>query len=279
MEAMSDTAKTQSTTNTFAGLSREELLVSVADLAKKLKNSEHQLNWFKRQLFGEKSEKRFLENPDQLGFGMEGFEDMLDAEDKRPDEKVSYTRKKGPKLRPQDCVTDCGLRFDSSVPVKTIRLNPDEIEGLDESQYEIISIEKSYRLAQRPASSVVLCYERPVVKLKQSGSLCRALVPVNVLERSLVDVFFIAGMFVDKFEYHIPLYRQHLRLGHAGITLSRTTLTNIGKQAIELLRPIVDAQLLSVLSGKTLAMDETSVKAGPSKKKPGKMQQGYFWPM
>ena len=26
-------------------------------------------------------------------------------------------------------------------------------------------------------------------------------------------------------------------------------------------------------------MDETSVKAGPSKKRPGKMQQGYFWPM
>ena len=26
-------------------------------------------------------------------------------------------------------------------------------------------------------------------------------------------------------------------------------------------------------------MDETSVKAGPSKKRPGKMQQGYLWPM
>ena len=58
-----------------------------------------------------------------------------------------------------------GLRFDASVPVKTIRLAPDEIEGVDESEYEIIGVEKTYRLAQRPASSVVLCYERPVVKL------------------------------------------------------------------------------------------------------------------
>ena len=163
--------------------------------------------------------------------------------------------------------------------MKTIRLTPPEIEGLDESEYEIIDVEKSYRLAQRPASSVVLCYERPVIKLKQSGSLCRALVPVNVIERSVVDVSFSAGMLVDKFEYHMPLYRQHQRLIHAGVTLSRTTLTNVGKQAIELLRPIVDAQLLSVLESKTLAMDETPVKAGPSKSRPGKMQQGYFWPM
>ena len=164
--------------------------MSVADLARKLKSSEHQLDWFKRQLFGEKSEKRFMQHPGQLGFCMEGFEDMPEAQDARKDQTITYKRKKGPKLRPQDCVTDCGLRFDASVPVKTIRLVPDEIEGLDESQYEIIDVEKSYRLAQRPASSVVLCYERPVVKLKQTGSLCRALVPVNIIERSVVEVSF-----------------------------------------------------------------------------------------
>ena len=142
-----------------------------------------------------------------------------------------------------------------SVPVKTIRLSPPEIEGLDEGQYEIIDIEKTHRLAQCPASSVVLCYERPVVKLKQCGSLYRALVPVGVIERSVVDVSFIAGLLVDKFEYHQPLYRQHQRLEHAAVTLSRTTLTNVAKQAIELLRPILAAQLSSVLDSQTLAMN------------------------
>ncbi len=258
--------------------SREQLLESVADLAQQLKHTQHELNWFKRQLFGEKSEKRFIENSNQMRFGI----DLLGAlpeEDNRPEQTISYTRKKGPKRRPQDCVTDSGLRFDASVPMKTIRLSPHEIEGVDENQYEIIDTERTYRLAQRPASSVVLCYERPVVKLKENGSLCRALVPVGVIERSVVDVSFIAGMLVDKFEYHLPLYRQHQRLAHAGITLSRTTLTNVAKQAIELVRPIVAAQLESVLDSQTLAMDETPVKAGPSKKRPGKMQQGYFWPV
>ncbi|ASJ74625.1 IS66 family transposase [Granulosicoccus antarcticus] len=275
---MVDTNTSQTHSDPYQDQSREELLVTVNKLAQELNQSNHQLNWFKRQLFGEKSEKRFIDSPNQLSFGI-GILGALPDEDTRPEQTINYTRKKGPKQRPEDCVTDSGLRFDASVPLKTIRLTPHEIEGLDEDQYEIIDIDKTYRLAQRPASSVVLCYERPVVKLKQNGSLCRALVPVGVIERSVVDVSFIGGMLVDKFEYHIPLYRQHQRLGHAGITLSRTTLTNVAKKSIELLRPIVAAQLVSVLESQTLAMDETPVKAGPSKKRPGKMQQGYFWPM
>ena len=119
--------------------SREQLLDSVADLAQQLRHTQHELNWFKRQLFGEKSEKRFIENSNQLRFGI----DLLGAlpeEDNRPEQTISYTRKQGPKRRPQDCVTDSGLRFDASVPMKTIRLSPHEIEGLDENQYEIIDI-------------------------------------------------------------------------------------------------------------------------------------------
>lgn len=67
---MSDTATSQTILNPYQDLSREQLLVTVSDLAQKLKLTEHQLNWFKRQLFGEKSEKRFIENPNQLGFGI-----------------------------------------------------------------------------------------------------------------------------------------------------------------------------------------------------------------
>ena len=34
----------------------------------------------------------------------------------------------------------------------------------------------------------------------------------NVLERTSVDVSFLAGMLIDKFRYHLPLHRQHQRL-------------------------------------------------------------------
>jgi len=39
-------------------------------------------------------------------------------------------------------------------------------------------------------------------------------------------VSLLAGLLVDKFVYHLPLYRQHQRLADAGITLRRATLTH-----------------------------------------------------
>ena len=250
---------------------RNNLQSENADLKK-------QLDWFKRQLFGPKSEKRVEPNPYQLSLG-EAFAPSVPATDDREKETITYERGKGPKVRPEDCVSDTGLRFDSTVPMKTIQLPVLELNGLSADEYEIIDVSKTYRLAQRPASYVVLCYEQPVVKLKQSQQIVSAIMTMNVLEKSIADVSFLVGMLVDKFAYHLPLYRQHQRLTAAGITLSRATLTNLVKQTIGLLKPIVDAQRDSVLKSRVLAMDETPCKVGKSKKKKGKMHQGYFWPM
>ena len=238
----------------------------------------NQLAWFKRQMFGPKSEKVIEPNPYQLALG-EAFAPPEPAVDTRPKETITYQRGKGPKVRPEDCVTEAGLRFDASVPMKIIALPILGIDGLSPDDYEIISTKKTYRLAQRPASYVVLCYEQPVIKIKATEEIKTAIMVANVLDRSVGDVSLLVGLMVDKFQYHLPLYRQHQRLSAAGITLSRTTLTNLVRRAIELLEPIVDAQRDSVLQSRVLAMDETPTKAGKSKKKAGRMNQGYFWPI
>ncbi len=250
-------------------------LVTLENENKELKR---QLDWHKRQLFGSKSEKRIEPNPHQLFLG-EDFQPTQADVDQRVKETVTYVRGKGPKIRPEDCVSDTGLRFDDSVPVKTIRLPVLGLEGLSPDDYEIIDIKKTYRVAQRPASTVVICYEQPVIKVKQTEEIHTAIMVMNVLERSVADVSFLVGMLIDKFVYHLPLYRQHQRLSAAGVTLSRTTLTNLTRRSIELLIPIVDAQRTSVLQSRVLAMDETPTKAGKSKKRKGRMHQGYYWPI
>jgi len=237
-----------------------------------------QLDWFKRQMFGPKSEKRVEPNPYQMSLG-EQFERPEDMPDTRPKEKITYERGKGPKVRPDDCVSDSGLRFDASVPMKTIVMPILGIEGLGPDDYDIIDVKKTYRLAQRPASYVVLCYEQPVVNEKTTKKIHTAIITSNVLDKSVSDVSLLVGMLLDKFLYHMPLYRQHQRLSAAGITLSRATLTNLVARAIDLLIPIVDAQRSSVLQSRVLAMDETPTKAGKSKKRKGKMHQGYYWPI
>ena len=74
--------------------------------------------------------------------------------------------------------------------------------------------------------------------------------PSNVLERTAADVSLLAGMLVDKFSYHLPLHRQHRRMGDTGITVSRSSVTNWTGQAIDLLKPITDAQSAHVLNSR-----------------------------
>ena len=94
---------------------------------------------------------------------------------------------------------------------------------------------------------------------------------------SIADVSFLVGMLVDKFVYHLPLYRQHQRLADAGITVARATLTNLSRRSIELLVAIYIAQFEHVCTSRVLAMDETPIKAG--RKGEGKMRVSYFWPI
>ena len=78
----------------------------------------------------------------------------------------------------------------------------------------------------------------------------------------MADVSLLACMLIDKFVYHLPLYRQHQRMAAAGIHLARSTLTGWAHRACDLLVPIYEAQLASVLAGSVITMDETPIKAG-----------------
>lgn len=94
-------------------------------------------------------------------------------------------------------------------------------------------------------------------------------------EGSRADVSFLVGLLLDKFAWHLPLYRQHQRLFDAGITVSRAWLTQLATQAAALLTPIYEAQLASIPASRVKAMDETPIKAGRAGL--GKMKACYFW--
>ncbi len=194
----------------------------------------------------------------------------------------AYQRGTGKKQRDDDCLNDTGLRFTADVPVEVIEHLPPELTGPEADQYEVIGSKTTFRLAQRASSYVVLKCERPVFRRKGTEKPITTPAPFNVLDNSLADVSLLAGLLVDKFQFHLPLYRQHQRIQQAGITVSRSTLTNLVKRAIDLLRPVVDAQTDNVLRSRVLAMDETPIKAGhqgragPQK---GKMKSGWFWPL
>jgi transposase len=246
----------------------------------KIQSLKQQLDWFKRQLFGAKSEKKdFTDHPYQTTIA-DHFKDFSVIPATSPDDKkqtIIYERgiaKKQPLAGSPD---GSQLRFDPSVPVEEIQVEAPELQGPDKDDYEIIGEKVVYRLAKNPASFVVLKYVLKTLKRKSTQAIHTTASPNAVLEKSLADVSFIAGMLVDKFVYHLPLYRQHQRLENNGVLLARSTLTQLVKRAIDLLKPIYLSQWEHILLSKILAIDETPIKSGKGKK--GTLKQAWFWPI
>ena len=276
---MNSTASDPHSSESFSSALAEENAL----LREQVQILQRQLDWFKKQLFGPKSEKQVFDLPGQDSLFSSGEAPLPEkpAEEEKRTVKA-YQRGTGKKQRDDDCLNDTGLRFTADVPVEVVEQLPPELTGPDADQYDIIGTKTTYRLSQRASSYVVLKCERPVFRRKGSEKPTTTPAPFNVLDNSLADVSLLAGLLVDKFQFHLPLYRQHQRIQQAGITVSRSTLTNLVKRAIDLLRPIVDAQTDNVLRSRVLAMDETPIKAGhqgragPQK---GKMKAGWFWPL
>ncbi|MBK1733109.1 hypothetical protein CKO41_15265 [Thiococcus pfennigii] len=170
------------------------------------------------------------------------------------------------------------LFFDpAQVPVEVIVAPNPEAETLDPADYEVIGEKVSHRLAQRASSYVILKYVRPLIKRRDDQRLHCPPAPVGVLAGGRADVSFLVGLVIDKFLYHLPLYRQHQRLVAAGIEVCRQWLTQQVLAVALLLAPIVAAQLSGIRAARVKAMDETPIKAG--RQGPGKLKRGYFWPI
>lgn len=272
----------QSNQKSYEDLEREnsELRSKIDYLRSELNNQKNQLDWLKRQLFGRKSEKRIdLAPPEQMNLFADLSEQPQQQDREQGQEQQetnsNHKKRKTKKGGDQGSTNEPGLRFDDDVPLRVIELTPDELKGEDADQYQIIDTRVTRRVAQKTASYEVIEYRRPVIKHIQHNTLKTTPAPEAVFERSIADVSFASGILVDKFAYHLPLYRQHQRLQQAGIYLSRSTLTNITESSAAVLEPIYRAMIRSCLISLILLMDETPVKAG--RKVKGKMKQGQFW--
>jgi transposase len=261
-----------------ATFSPQQVVDLACSMSREIEILKHQLDWFRRQIFGQKSERRIIDgSAGQLSLG-EAINAAQSAGAPPPVERrvAAHTRRVA--TNKPDAGDDSVAFFDDTrVPVEVIELAAPEAEGLAPEEFEVIAHKESFRLAQRPGSYVVLKYRRPVIKLKATQAIVCPGAPAGVIEGSRADVSFIAGLLIDKFAYHLPFYRQHQRLTDAGITVSRAWLTQIGQLAIALLEPIYAAQFASIRASRVKAMDETPIKAGRSE--PGKLKAAYFWPV
>jgi len=262
-----------------AGMDAQQVAQLLRSQAAQIEALRAQIEWFKRQIFGQKSE-RYAPQPDAQQMHLGELMPVAAAAPEAEQDVPAHKRRRAHGDFTNDAA---GVPFfdEARVPVVSIEVPNPEVQGLSAeqftAQYEVVGQKVSHRLAQRPGAYVVLKYVRPVIKRRDTQTLHCPPAPVGAIEGSRADVSFIVGVMVDKFQWHLPMYRQHQRLTEAGFKLSRPWLTQLVQQGAQLLEPIYDAQLESIRRSRVKAVDETPIKAGRAG--PGKMKAGYFWPV
>jgi len=191
-----------------AAFSPRQVVDLVSSLSREVETLTQQIAWFKRQIFGQKSERRIIDAAaGQMTLGEAITPDQV-VSPPPPAERLMAAHRRQVTPKKPDTGDDRLPFFDEArVPVEVIELSAPEAEGLAPEAFEILGHKDSYRLAQRTGSHVVLNYRRPVIKLKESQAIVCPSAPTGVIEGSRADVSFIAGLLIDKFAYPLPLYR------------------------------------------------------------------------
>ena len=101
--------------------------------------------------------------------------------------------------------------------------------------------------------------------------------PPQPIEQGMVGPGLLTQVILNKFEYHLPLFRQQKMFRHQfGVELSRKTMGCWVEQAAELLKPVYRSIREDLLAGNYLQADETPIRyLDPDVK--GKSQKGYLW--
>jgi len=145
------------------------------------------------------------------------------------------------------------------------------------SQKTIIGYETTEELEVIPAKLFVREYRREKTACRKChGEVTTAEGPTRPIEKGIAGPGLLAQIIVDKYVYHIPLYRQEKRFSHQGIRLVRNTLCGWLKQLHPSLKRIVNAQRLDLLAGGYIQADETPTPM-QDRTKIGKHHKSYFW--
>lgn len=254
-----------------AAFTYEKLEEEVQSLRDKVAVLEEQIAWFKRQIFGQKSE-RVVNDVNSCQLMLPGFENLPPSE-KKEEEKVTVHTRKKPKRNGQDKIT-----LPDDLPVETTVLDvPEEEKVCKETGEDLVQIgtEVSHKLAHKPGSYYIKEIIRPkyVAPKKEEAGVTVAALPDSLLPKCRADESLLAEIITQKFGDHLPLYRIQEILQRSGIQMSRKLLSQWVVRAGKALKPLYNEMLEQILNGKNIHIDESPVKL----QNKGKCKQAYMW--
>jgi len=98
----------------------------------------------------------------------------------------------------------------------------------------------------------------------------------SIIPRSIVSPSLLSTIIIQKFQDHLPYYRQEKQFERIMVTISRQDMSNWQQKAFEALKPLFSLLKHEIKSGPVIQMDETTVQVMGEE---GRLdtQKSYMW--
>lgn len=235
----------------------------IKNLQERIKELTAQVAWLNRQLFGRKSEKLRVYDPNMPDLFADEFSGLRQQAEEKRDEAVEKIEK--------EPVEDVKRNRQNRKMIEDLPvLETDTIEpkGVDLSLYRRIGEEITKVVKHKPGMLYVKVIIRPKYALKDSTLLPPAgqkgveiaPMPLMPVDKCIADTSLLAEILLQKYEYHVPFYRQIQQYRHLGMKgLTESTLDGWFKKTVELLKPLYEELKREVFSCDYVQADETIV--------------------
>ncbi len=229
-----------------------------------------QIAQLQRMLHGAKRERfESAEHPSQLALQFDIDDEKLEVAIEADKQSITYERKKAVKPHPGR------MELPSHLPVIETIIEPTE----DVSQMKHIGNEITDELEYTPATLFINRTIRPkyITKENQEGEQKQVIAELNrPIPKCIAGTHLLANICVEKFVFHMPLYRQLQRFKQNGVHIHANTFDSWVSLTANLLRPLYAVHKAFTLAQWYLQVDESPIKV-LDKDKPGATHQGYMW--
>jgi len=250
----------------------KELISRIDALTNLITELSMQLEWFKRQVFGTKSEK--LIPSDDLQMALElGVVNAAEINGEINKTVGGYTRSS--KTDEKKPVVGHGRgTMPTHLPVKDVVIEPEE----DTTEMVKIGEEVSwYFEMDTPSQLHIVRTTRPKYAAPEKNSVIIGSLPVMPVEKGNAGPGFLAHIVTEKYLYHMPLDRQRRKFkADYNADFSESWLDDNIRNSVFWLESIYNEYKKELLQSGYIQADETPIQV-LTKDKKGKSHRGYFW--